>query len=35
MTIKAKASANTKAIIIAVKIFGAAEGLRPREIMLA
>ena len=33
--IKAKDSANASAMIIAVKIFGAAEGLRPREIMLA
>lgn len=35
MAINAKASANAKAMIIAVKIFGAAEGLRPNEIMLA
>lgn len=35
MTTNAKASANTKAIIIAVNIFGAADGLRPSEIILA
>ena len=35
MAIKAKASANAKAMIIAVNIFGAADGLRPSEIMLA
>jgi len=35
MAINAKASANTKAMIIAVKILGAAEGFRPSEIMLA
>ena len=28
-------SANTSEIVMAVKIFGAAEGLRPRAVMLA
>ena len=35
MAMKATASAKAMAIIIAMKILGAAEGLRPRELMLA
>jgi len=35
MAINAAASANDRATIMAVKIFDAAEGLRPSELMLA
>jgi hypothetical protein len=35
MAIKATASANAIAIIMAIKILGAADGFRPRELMLA
>ena len=35
MAIKAHASANDKATIMAVKIFDAADGFRPKELMLA
>jgi len=35
MAIIARASANTKAIIIAVKILGALEGFLPKALMLA
>jgi hypothetical protein len=35
IAITASACANTKAIIIAVNIFGALEGFRPKALMLA